>query len=181
MAATEGNGFSVRAQPARVRLAPGEYLRCPNCNSADLKKVSLAYQEGLFCTAAHTRFSAGAAGGHGPGIIIGKATTRGLHQSLLSERLSPPVKWSYRKLIRWWAVLFLSIDWIVFYVNTFVIKNFPHVLSPPVTRFALLSAATFVLLLVLFWRHNRSAYKRQYSKWDRSYLCPRCGTLTEQG
>src|SRR5437868_2066869 len=55
MAATEGNGFSVRAQPARVRVAPGEYLGCPNCSSTDLKKVSLAYQEGLFYTVARTR------------------------------------------------------------------------------------------------------------------------------
>ena len=98
-------------------------LRCPNCNSTDLKKVSLAYQEGLFCTVAHTRFSAVAAGGHGPGLIIGKATTRGLHQSVLSKRLKPPVKWSYRKLIRWWVVVSLSIGWIVFYINTITKKS----------------------------------------------------------
>jgi hypothetical protein len=28
------------------------------------------------------------------------------------------VKWSYRKLILWWALVFLSIGWIVFYINT---------------------------------------------------------------
>ena len=76
-------------------------LRCANCNSTDLKKVSLAYQEGLFCTVAHTRFSAVAVGSHGPDLVIGKATTQGFHQSILSKRLNPPVKWSYRKLILW--------------------------------------------------------------------------------
>ena len=109
MAATEGNGFSVRAQPARVRVAPGEYLGCPNCSSTDLKKVSLAYQEGLFYTVARTRLRAVVVGGCGPDLIIGKATTRGFHQSALSKRLTPPVKWSYRKLTLWWVVVFLSI------------------------------------------------------------------------
>ena len=60
------------------------------------------------------------------------------------------MKWSYRKLILWWALVFLSIGWIVFYVNA-VTENSAAVLSPPLTLFALLSAATLLLLLVLFW------------------------------
>ena len=87
------------------------------------------------------------------------------------------MKWSYRKLILWWAVAFLSIGWIV--INT-ITTNSPAVLSPPLTLFALLSAATFLLLLVLFLRHNQSPYKHRYSLWARSLLCQRCGTLTEQ-
>src|SRR5205085_6156349 len=82
------NGFSVRAQPARVRVAPDEYLRCPNCSSTDLKKVSLAYQEGLFYTAARTRLRAVVVGGCGPDLIIGKATTRCFHQFVLSKLLT---------------------------------------------------------------------------------------------
>src|SRR5438034_11618328 len=179
MAATEGNGFSVRAQPARVRVAPDEYLRCPNCGSTDLKKVSLAYQEGLFYTAARTRLRAVGVGSCGPDFVIGKATTRGFHQSVLSKQLTPPVKWSYRKLILWWAVVSCSIGWIVIYINSFM-KHSSAVLSPPLTGFALLSAATFLLLLVLFWRHNQTTYKRRYSQWECSFLCQRCGTLTER-
>src|SRR5215469_1102226 len=73
---------------------------------------------------------------------------------------------SFRKLILWWALVFLSMSWIVFYINT-ITKNSAAVLSPPLNLFALLSAATFLLLLVLFWRHNQSAYKRRYSQWER--------------
>ena len=114
MAATEGNRFPVPAQPAQFPFVSSACLRCPKCNSTDLKKVSLAYQEGLFCTVAHTRFGAVAVGGHGPDFVIGKATTRGFHQSVLSKRLN-------RKLILWWAVAFLSIGWIVSYpVGTLV-------------------------------------------------------------
>src|SRR6516225_1518171 len=179
MAATEGNGFSVSAEPAQLRQASSAYLRCPNCNSTDLKKVSLAYQEGRFYTDVQTRLSAVVAGGTGPDLVIGKATTRGFHQSVLSKQLSPPARWSYRKLVRWWALVFLSIGWIVFYMNT-ITKNSAAVLSPPLTLFALLSAATFLVLLVLFWRHNQTTHRRRYSQWERSFLCQRCGTLTEQ-
>jgi len=77
------------------------------------------------------------------------------------------------------VLVFLSIGWIVFYINT-GIKNPPAVLSPPLILFSGLSAATFLLLLVLFWRHNESVYKRRYSQWERSFLCQRCGSLTEQ-
>jgi hypothetical protein len=120
-----------------------------------------------------------AVGGSGPDFVIGKATTRGFHQSVLSNQLNPPVKWSYRKLILWWALAFLSIGWITFYTNA-VTKNSSAVVSPPLTLFALLSAATFLLSLVLFWRHNQTTHKRRYSQWERSFLCQHCGTLTEQ-
>jgi hypothetical protein len=53
-------------------------------------------------------------------------------------------------------------------------------LSPPLTLFALLSAVTFLLLLIMFWRHNQTTYKRRYSQWERPFFCERCGTLTEQ-
>ena len=60
-----------------------------------------------------------------------------------------------------------------------IAKNSAAVLSPPLTLFALLSAATFLLLVVLFGRHNQITYKRRSSQWERSFLCQRCGTLTE--
>ena len=75
--------------------------------------------------------------------------------------------------------MFLSIGWIILYIKT-ITRNSPAVFSPPLILFSLLSAATFLLLLVLFWRHNQFAYKRRYSQWERSFLCQRCGTLTEQ-
>src|SRR5207302_3691793 len=84
-----------------------------------------------------------------------------------------------RKLIRWWVLVFLSIGWIVFYINT-ITKDSAAVLSPPLVLWSGLSAVTFLLLLVLFWRHNQFTHKRRYSRWERSFLCQRCGTLTEQ-
>ena len=66
--------------------------------------------------------------------------------------------------------------WIIFYTNTITKKSAVVAL----TLFALLSTATFPLLLLFFWRHNQTTYKRRYSEWERSFLCQRCGTVTEQ-
>src|SRR5438445_13789842 len=91
--------------PHRSGTARGDKmdLRCPKCNSTDLKKVSLAYEEGLFRTEGRSRLRAVVAGGGGPDLVVGRATTRGTNQSALSKKLTTPVKWSYPKVIGWSA------------------------------------------------------------------------------
>jgi len=153
-------------------------LRCPKCDSTDLKKVSLAYQEGLFRTNTRTRLSAALVGGGGPDLVVGRATTQASHQSALSKQLSPPAKWSYLKVGSWSVLAFLCVGWIVFYVNT-VATNSSTVSSPPLTLFALISAAIFALLLFLVWRHNHSGYQERFAEWDRSFICQRCGAVSE--
>src|SRR5437867_13450809 len=93
-------------------------LRCPNCNSIDLKKVSLAYEEGLFRSKGRTRLHAVVAGGGGPDLVVGRATTHGTQQSALSKKLTPPVKWSYLKVTGSSVLVFVCVGWLVFYVNT---------------------------------------------------------------
>jgi len=154
-------------------------LRCPKCNSTDLKKVSLAYEEGLFRTDACTRLRAAVIGGSGPDLVMGRASTQGSQQSALSNRLSPPVKWSYRKIIFWSLLVFLCIGWIVFYVNT-VTTNATTVISAPLTLFSLVSAGVFVCLLFFVWRHNHSTYTQRYALWEQSFICQRCGHVSQQ-
>ena len=154
-------------------------LRCPKCNSNDLKKVSLAYQEGLYRTYARTRLSAAVLGGNGPDLVVGRATTRGSQQSALSIKLSPPLEWSYLKVVFWSGLVFLSLGWIVFYVNT-VSTNATTLISAPLTIFGLVSAGIFVLLLFFIWRHNHTAYAQRYARWDQSFICHRCGDVSQQ-
>src|SRR5262245_12200281 len=80
-------------------------LRCPKCNSTDLKKVSLAYEEGLFRSNARTRIRGVLVGSGGPDLVVGSAATKGTRQTALSKRLSPPKKWSYLKLVAGLAVV----------------------------------------------------------------------------
>jgi len=154
-------------------------VRCPKCNSSDLKKVSLVYQEGLYRVDARTRLSAALVGGNGPDLVVGRATTHASHQSALSKQLSPPAKWSYLKVSSWCVLAFICVGWVVFYVNA-VTTNSSAVSSPPLTFFALIAAAIFLLMMFLVRWHNRTAYAEGYSQWDRSFICQRCGALSEQ-
>jgi len=154
-------------------------LRCLKCNSTDLKKVSLAYQEGLYRTDARTRLSAALVGGSGPDLVVGRATTQASQQSPLSKRLSPPAKWSYLKVGSWSVLTFLCVGWLVFYVNT-VTTNSSTVSSPPLTFFALISAAIFALMMFLVRSHNHTAYAQRYAQWDQSFICQRCGDVGQQ-
>ena len=155
-------------------------LRCPKCNSTDLKKVSLVYDEGIYKSEARTRLSAAVVGGNGPDLIVGQSTTRASNQSAFSKQLSPPVKWSYVKVVVRSFLVFLSVGWIVFYVNT-VATNSSTVWSLPLTFFTLISAAGFALLLFLVWRHNHSTYAKEYARWDRAFICQRCGAVSHDG
>jgi len=154
-------------------------LRCPKCNSTDLKKVSLAYQDGLFRSNARTRLSAALLGGGGPDLVVGRATTQASHQSALSKRLTPPAKWSYVKVSSRSILTFLCLGWLIFYVNN-VTRNSSTVVTRPLAIFSSISGAIFVLLLLLVWWHNHSTHARRYAEWDSSYICQRCGAIGPQ-
>jgi hypothetical protein len=151
-------------------------LRCPKCNSTDLKKVSLAYQEGLYDSNARTRLSAALVGGTGPDLMVGRATTHASHQSALSKQLSPPAKWSYLKVGSWCVLAFLCVGWLVFYVNT-VMTNSSTVSSTPLALFIALSVVIFGLSLFFVWRHNHGRYAQRYAEWEHSFICQRCGRI----
>jgi hypothetical protein len=155
-------------------------LHCPNCNSGDLKKISLAYQEGLQGVSTRTRLRGVMVGSDGPDLVLGRATTRGTQQTEISRVLAPPSKWSYLKLIGWAVVVFLSVGWIVFYVNT-VAKNSLSVVSVPLTIYTMLSAGVFVAFILVYWKHNHYTYERQFGRWDRSFICQRCGAVSQPG
>jgi len=151
-------------------------LRCPKCNSSDLKKVSLGYQEGLFHSKARTRIRGVLVGSGGPDIILGTSATKGRHQTALSMRLSPPKKWSYVKLIVWFAVL--SFVALVVYIHS-VMGSSSTASALPVKLYGLIASCVFVFLVLLTWRHNHLTYARQYAQWDRSFVCERCGAVSQ--
>ena len=152
-------------------------LRCPKCNSTDLKKVSLAYQEGIYHVHARSRIRGLLFAGGGPGILVGGTSTRGSQQSALSRRLSPPTKWSYAKLVGWSGVLTLFA--LVLYVQHVMASPVPAS-SLPAKLYVLFAPFIFLFLVGIIWRHNHSAYEQKYARWNESYICERCGTVSEQ-
>src|SRR5260370_21545692 len=122
--------------------------RCPDCNSSDLKKASLAYREGRFRVNTRTRLRGFVFGEGGPDVVVGRATARGIQQTELSKHLSPPAKWSYLKLVLWSA--FASLVALVIYVRSVMSSSYPAS-SLPVKLFAVLAPAAFIFLVALFW------------------------------
>ena len=151
-------------------------LRCPSCNGTELKKLSLAYQEGRVRVDTRTRFRAVVVGEGGPNVVVGRATTRGIQETELSKHLGPPAKWSYLKLVLWSA--FVSIVALVVYVRSVMSSSSPAS-SLPVKLYAVLAPVAFLLLVALYWRHNHSTYRSQFAQWDRSFVCERCGNVSE--
>jgi len=154
-------------------------LQCPNCRSRDLKKVSLAYQEGLQHVSTRTRLHGVVVGSDGPDLVVGSGTTNGIQQTAISRMVAPPRRWSYKTLVRWSVLAFLVAGWIVFYANT-VATNSQTVSSVPLTVYTVLMLCAFVGAFAGFWRHNHSTYPREFARWECSYLCGRCGTVSEQ-
>ncbi len=118
---------------------------CPNCASADVKSVPLAYQEGLQAVQTRTQLRGIAPGLDGPDIFTGAASTRGLHQTNLSKTLAPPAKWSYWKLLVWSAVIWLGC--LIVYVHS-VMSSVGVVSATPGKLFIFLSVLAFVALLL---------------------------------
>ena len=150
-------------------------LQCPHCKSTDLKSVSLAYREGLYRVDTRTRLAGVLIGSGGPDMIVGRARTKGFRQTELSKLLSPPMKWSYWKLVSWSGLV--SVAALIAYVN-YAMASPPPVSVLPVEIYGVLCTISLGFLLIVFWRHNHSTYSRQYTLWNRSFICLRCGTLS---
>src|SRR5580704_16983507 len=136
-------------------------LRCPNCNSTNLKSLSVAFQEGRSSVNASSRLRGVVVGEGGPDVVIGTATARGTQQSDLSKRLSPPTKWSYGKVILWSVIV--SFVALVTYVRS-VMSHPGPASSLPVTLYAVLFPIVVAILLGAIWRHNHSTYSREYAE-----------------
>ena len=154
-------------------------LRCPKCDSTDLKRVSLAYEEGTFRAEAVTRVRAAVVGGSRADLIMGRASTRASHKPALSKRLNPPTKWSYHRVIFWSVLVFLCGGWLVFYINAIAMYATSFSSTAP-TAYILVATLIFAFLLSLVVRHNRSVYPKRFAEWDRSFVCRRCGCVCQR-
>jgi hypothetical protein len=152
-------------------------LRCPKCNSNNLKKLSLAHQEGTHHIDTRSRMRGLLFADGGPGILVGRLSTRGSQQSALAKRLSPPSKWRYVKLVIWSGVVtFIAL---VLYVQHVMSSPVPAS-SLPVKVYAVFAPVVLLLLVGTVWRHNHSTYQQKYDQWNESFICQRCGTVSQQ-
>ena len=155
-------------------------LRCPQCNSTDLKKLSLVYQEGFSQVNTRSRLRAIAVGSDGPDMIVGRITGRGTAQTELSKASSPPRKWRSGKLLRYWFFGLVVGSWVVVALDWSKTDS-KTVISIPFLAFAVACVGVFVVLALGLWKHNRSTFPKEIARWNRSFVCGRCGAVSEQG
>ena len=79
---------------------------CPKCNSTDLKKVSLAYEEGLYQSGKRAQFRGVLIGSGGPGVLVGTSTTKGTSGG--AHRTKPGVGGDMSHLQEYFSALVVS-------------------------------------------------------------------------
>jgi hypothetical protein len=173
-----GNAIQREAHLRSPRPPRGQPmdLRCPDCNSPDLKRVSLAYHESVRHVDTRTRLRAFLFGDDGPSLIVGKAVTQGVHWTQLSKVLSPPRKWSYVRLFLGSLVVTLVA---LFAYVIFVASSPPPVTTLPLKMYVFLSPVVFLVLAFAVWRHNHLRFPKEYARWDCSFICQRCGAVSQ--
>jgi len=137
--------------------------------------VSLAYQQGLYRLDTRTRIRVLLLG-DGASILAGAARTEGTHQTEFSRLLNAPTRWSYAKI--GFYFLAASLAWLIIYAHI-VMASPPPVSSTPGELSGVLLVALFIALLSAVWRHNHSVYQRALARWDRLFVCLRCGAINE--
>lgn len=143
----------------------------------EFKRLSLVHAEGFSNLEARSRGWGLLFGSGGADLGFGKFRTKGQIQTKLSQKISPPRKWSYWKIVFGGLVGLLVLEFILGYVDTFLRLggNFNCQLA----WFGYAWLGIVVLILCLAARHNLGFCPRRYRLWERSFMCRSCGQIVQ--
>ncbi len=144
----------------------------------EFRKLSLMYAEGVSDLKARSRGWGVLVGSGVADVGFGKFTTKGEIQSRLSQKVSPPHKWSYWKIIFGCLVGLLVLEFILGYVDT-VLRSGAN-FSQQLAWFGYGWLATIAFILFLAFRHNIWTVPNRRRLWDRSFMCHRCGHIVQR-
>ena len=153
-------------------------MECSVCHSTNLVKVSLAYEQGLSEHQGESRSRGLFAGTRGLGLWGGRTTSTGTSQTRLSARLSPPTKWSYWTTLKVWLaglIILCFVGGALTPANTFKAKEFIREFSWALDVYA----GALVFWGAIVWGYNRRASPVQQLRWERSFMCRRCGHVIQ--
>jgi hypothetical protein len=149
-------------QPLTTAVFPA--LKCPHCNSMDLKKVSLIHEAAVYESRGSLR---GTILGTTDGLLFGRF--RGTRQSLLSKRIDPPKKMPYAAPAILWLLGF-------FILMAFDGRGKLSGLMGMISSGYILATPVY-FLVALF--HNFLVRPKKQRGWKRKSMCQRCGALIE--
>lgn len=151
-------------------------MECSSCHSTDLVKLSLVYEQGLSELQAQSRLAGLSLGTAGLGFWGGRARTTGTLQTRLSRRLSPPGKMSYWKALVFWFLSFVLVGCVSGYLGA-ISHISDKLFHQRFNLFGDIYTGSLVFLLWLIWRYNHRVFPARHTRWDRSFICRRCGKI----
>lgn len=130
-------------------------MYCTQCNSGEIRKLSLVFESGLSHTSSRTT---GVGFGLGGGLGIGSARTHGTAVTATAAKAAPPQR--------------RPLTWPIISLIVFGLWG----LAPHAQAMFVLAA---IAAIIVFNRHrlNTQVWPGLYDTWDRSYLCERCGSM----
>ena len=139
-------------------------LHCPQCRSAEVRRLSLVYRAGT--SEVQTRSGTIGMGATGAGLGAGFASTvtQGTHQSLLAIDTAPPQKKSVP---------------LAFFLLALGLLMIAAGVSGEGVAFLVLGP----LLSIIGWWYLKAArtfnkkYPQLLARWEASFLCMRCGRV----
>lgn len=152
-------------------------IECTRCGSKELKQLSLIYTEGLSDLNARSRGWGLLVGSGGADLGFGKFRTKGQIQTKLSQKVSPPRKWSYLKIALAGLIGLLILEFILGYVDTFLHTGGNFNQQVAVFGYTWLGLVAFILCVT--FRHNIWTVPKRYRLWDQSFMCRRCGHILQ--
>lgn len=133
---------------------------CPNCNSTDLKKLSLIHAAGVYESRGRV---GGVLLGSGNGFLLGKY--KGASQSRLSRLASPPRKAPYIVPVVLWLIGF-------FIVMAFAGRGKLSWMMGALSVGYLLLLPAYLLAALLY---NFFLRPKKFKDWNEEFICQRCG------
>lgn len=142
-------------------------MQCTQCNSDNVQKLSLVYEQGTqnIQTTGHTTGAGVGFGSGGLGAAFGSArtTTAGKSQSITAQKAAPPNK---KPLI---LQVVLTIVGILLLMADFK-GGWAIVLG-----WGLIATGGFMIWKS--YQYNKNTYPPLYAEWQRSWFCNKCGSI----
>lgn len=180
--------------------------RCIHCGSDNIQSVKGIYESGLQNTSSSGQVRVRGGGisyngeigaSYSSNSYSGKQEMRGVSQTALSQKLSPPTLFTYQKYYNNDPLLFLLISGVIFFFYLIISQIFAFAISSILSIFILAIVAIYFPIIKTWWlkqrreeqeemlkveKENRKIEfqnKKLISIWGNLYYCYRCDSVMD--
>lgn len=154
-------------------------LRCPQCGSDDVRRLSVVYASGLSSLESSSSLvGVGVGDGGEVGIAAGGASTSGIQQTALAKAAAPPIPHT----VSWGAPG--GVGCVVGMFVAALVGTAFNSGEPVLVIWIIVGVVVAKLAYDSNYKeakkYNDAVYRPKKAIWDRSIMCMRCGTMAEE-